>query len=197
MRRKGRAGAGIGVGKAGARQPDCGCAYITCVRREIAELSLQTRRPRVKSRVAEGAVDAAEIQIADYVARSKRGHVLLIAIHIHRRVGSNVFRVSRGQNIHTGGGVGVRQLRRRNLKSILNRCIGGRKQPRIDGKGRGAGKKVVLPNIGLNHHDASTSMSRNLLADLPRGLNARLPGIPVRLVAGLRVNHKLLLAADG
>ena len=40
-------------------------------------------------------------------------------------------------------------------------------------------------------------MSRNLRADLPCRLNARLPGIAVRLVAGLRVDHKLLLAVDG
>jgi len=40
-------------------------------------------------------------------------------------------------------------------------------------------------------------MSRNLLAYLPGSLKARLPGIPVRLVAGLRVDHELLHTVYG
>jgi len=75
--------------EARARKFDAGRAHIICVGGKIAEFTLQAGRPGVQGAVAKGAVDAAEIQIADDMARGKRGHVLLVAIHIHHRVGSD------------------------------------------------------------------------------------------------------------
>ena len=97
--------AGIGIGKAVARQLVAGGAHISCVGGEVAELALQAERPGVESGVAEGAVDAAEVERADRAALGEGGHVLLIAVHIHDGVGGDGLGVVRRRRYSSPAGV--------------------------------------------------------------------------------------------
>ncbi len=59
LRCEGRTCAGIGVGKAVARELFCGSAHITGVGGEVADFALQADRPGEQGAIAEPAVDAA------------------------------------------------------------------------------------------------------------------------------------------
>src|SRR5271156_3475781 len=60
--RESRTGAGIGVGKGDAWQPDGLGADVGCIRVKLAELSLHPKRPRLKIAVAEPAIYACQIK---------------------------------------------------------------------------------------------------------------------------------------
>ena len=135
-----------------------GGAHIARIGGEVAEFALQARGPGVERAVAKGAVDAAEVESADHVAGRERGHVLLVAIHIHDGVGRNGLGVAGGEDVHALRRVDVGQLRGRDLKPVMDGRVGRGEQARIDRKGRGAGEEVILPDIRRNDGDAAAGV---------------------------------------
>src|ERR1035438_2714020 len=89
------------------------------------------------------------------------------------------------------------QLGRGDLKSVVDGRVGSREQPRHDGKRRGTGEVVILPNVGRDHGDATSCVSRKFVCNLPCGLNARFPTVVIGLVAGLWIYDIFLCAIYG
>jgi len=83
------------------------------------------------------------------------------------------------------------------LKAVVDRCAGSCHKPRVDDKGRRAGKEVILPDIWGNGHNAAAGTDEQLGRGLPGELNARLPRVPVGGITRLWVNNELLDAVDG
>ena len=85
----------------------------------------------------------------------------------------------------------------RDLKSIMEGRARGGKQARIHRKRRRPGEKVILPDIGRDGHHASAGAHKQSGVACQETLHARLPRIPIGLVAGLRVDDILLRAIGG
>ena len=71
-----------------------------------------------------------------------------IAIHIHHRVRRNVLGIVRRENFHSGRRVNIGQLRRGDLKPILDRRALGRDQSRIDRERRRPVRKLSCQIFG-------------------------------------------------
>ena len=194
MRSEGSGSAGISVGKIDAGQLFACRAYIDRTRCEVAEFAFEAGRPGVKCAVPKGAVNAAEVEGADDAVGSERGNVLLIAVNIHHRVGTNRLGVSVGKDIDALRSVGSGELGGSDLKPVGNGRIGGGLQARVNDKGSGAGEEVILPDIGLDGSYSAAGMDSHLVCNLPGCLDTRSPGVPGGLVAGLGVDDILLRA---
>src|SRR5579871_6852835 len=121
MRSEAWARARIGVREAVARQKLAGRADIVRISSQISDLALEARGPGKERGVAEGAIDAAQVQRAHYMARGEGSHVFFVAINVHDRVRRDVLAAAAGKNVIARGRVGFRQLCRRDLESVLNR----------------------------------------------------------------------------
>ena len=150
MRRKGRACSRKRVGEAVTGQLLCRRPHIGRIGCEVAEFALQAQRPGVERAIAEGRIDAAEVERAHRAALSESCHVFFEAVHIHDGVRGNVLGIPRTYDVRSLQRVGSGQLRGRQLEAVLNGKDRGGNQARIDGKRRRAGKEVILPDIGRN-----------------------------------------------
>src|ERR1700728_3091912 len=93
--REAGAGVGIGIGKAGAGKMVGSRAHIAGVRSQATEALFEAGGPGVEPGIGEGAIDTAEVKIADHITCTKRSYLLLVAIDIHHRVGRNLLGVAR------------------------------------------------------------------------------------------------------
>src|SRR5258708_34064875 len=84
--------------------------------------------------------------------------VVLITINIHDDIGRHILGIAARKDIYASRCVRARQLRRRDLEAKRNRSTLGRHQSGIDSKRRGAGEKVVLPDVRRNDGDRTSHM---------------------------------------
>ena len=94
----------------------------------------------------------------------QRGQILLVAIHIHHRVGRHIFRVAAGKDVLALWRIGLRKFIWRDLESVGNLSALRRIDPRIDAERRRSSQEIVLPDIRRNHRDGATGMHPNLTA---------------------------------
>src|SRR6185437_12921924 len=129
--------------------------------------------------------------------RRERGQILLIAVHIHYRVGGHILWIAAGKHVLALWGVRRWKFIGRDLEAVSNlaalRCV----DARIDAEWRRSSQEIVLPDVRRNHGDSSTGVHPELARRIPVDLNARPPTIPSALVARLRIDQVHLPHARG
>ena len=171
-------------------------AHVARICSETADTLLDTGCPGIKPRIREGAVNAAQVEVADYAAGAQAGDFFFVSIHIHDGIGWNELGIAGGKYWLPSRGYGNWQLRGRDVEAVRNRCALRGDKPGINDERSRTGKEVILPDIGRDDGDTTARVYLKVAGDLPRRLDARAPAIPVRLVTRLRIDNKLLLSID-
>ena len=123
--------------------------------------------------------------------------MLFVEIDIHGSVGGDLFGISvGGEDGLAGESAGQGELGWGDGETVGDGCSLGGDKAWVDDEGDGAGEGIVLPDVGRNDGDAAAGVDLQVVDDLPGGLDAGAPTLPIGLVTGLGIDDILLNTVD-